>query len=340
MEPTIPQPKLEPGVYQGNPEAVREKTEGSFPLRPIRTMKNDMAEAIKQQNETSVSIAIAEEKKKAEARAAAQAASQTQTEDTTPAPKRIGRIVVVIIVLLLVALLGVAYVFLLPKLSSIQLPKIPLPSFEKPSNTSVAPSAPAAEPLAQSIIPAQSEKRFNISAETLSQTTSAITLERGKGNPSRSIKNLYFTETEGDISAEISSSRLFSFANAQAPDILTRSLEKQFMTGFFGEENGGVTPFLILKVSDHDMGLAGMLEWEPQISKFFDTIFGTNAEALPGTKFKDIIVLEKNARLFETASGAKIVYSFANQNTIVIAGSRSALEALMALARTPMSASL
>lgn len=334
MEQAVPNKKLEPGIYQGSPDTVQAKNVNSSSPRLIRTMKIDAAEAIKKQNETSVSIAIAEEKKQAKARADALAARQTQSESTTPAPKRIGRAVIVLVIMLIVLLSALAYIFILPKLGTIRIPSVPLPSFEKPQNTNVAaPEIPAIEPLAPSIIPAQSEKRLNIGNNTLSQIVAAITAERGNGNPARSVKNLYFTDNQGDVSVPLTTDRLFAFGNIQTPNILTRSLEKQFMAGFFGEANGGATPFLVLKVSNHDTGLAGMLEWESSLSEVFDTIFGTSIESGATVKFHDIIVAGKDARLFDTPSGAKIAYAFANQNTIVITGSNYALEALLSLAK-------
>jgi hypothetical protein len=333
MEPTIPNKKLEPGVYQGTPDASQTKTADSSP-RIIRTMKSDVAEAIKKQNETSVSIAIAEEKKQAKARADALAVRQTQSESTPPAPKRIGRVVIVLIIVLIVLLSALAYIFILPKLGAIRMPSIQLSSSEKPSNANVAPVTHVVEPLAPSIIPAQSEKRINIGNNTLSQVVATIVAERANGNPAGSIKNLYFTENQGDVSVPLTTDRLFDFGNIQTPNILTRSLEKQFMAGFFGEENGGATPFLILKVSDYSAGFAGMLEWELILPGVFDTVFETNIGGDITARFHDITVTGKDARLFDTPSGAKIAYAFADKNTIVITGSRAALEALLPLATT------
>lgn len=333
MEPTVSNKKLEPGVYQGSPDASQTKTADSSP-RLIRTMKNDAAEAIKKQNETSVSIAIAEEKKQAQARADALAARQSQSESTPPAPKRIGRAVIVLVFVLIVSLFVLAYIFILPRLGAIRTPSIPLSSFEKPTNINIAPRTTAVEPLAAAIIPAQSEKRISIEKNTLSQVVATITEERGKGSPSGSVKNLYFTDNQGDVSVPLTTGHLFDFGNIKAPDILTRSLDKQFMAGFFGEGNGGATPFLILKVSDHSAGLAGMLEWELILPRVFDTIFETNIAGDATMRFGDIIVAGKDARLFDSSSGAKIAYAFADKNTIVIAGSQSALEALLPLATT------
>lgn len=333
MEPIVPHKKLESGVFQGRPEIPDSKKVA--PPRLIRTMKLDMAEAVKNQNETVVSIAIAEEKKKAVARAEGMTATQTGPENLTPAPKPVGRIVVIFVILLIALLLGLAYVFVLPKLGAIKLPDITIPSFGKPVDTTTATTTDVVVlPLASSLIRAQTEKRFSITNQTRTQVFNEILIEMRQGLPSGSIKNLYFTEGNADLLREISSNRLFIFADVSAPEILTRSLEKPFMMGFWGEQNGDATPFLILKVSGNDTGFAGMLEWEANLPRFFDTIFGTSIEVgiTSKIKFKDIVVLGKDARTIDTPFGGSVSYAFANQNTIVIAGSKTSLEALLPLA--------
>lgn len=333
MEPLVPHKKLESGIFQGTPELLLSKKVA--PPRLIRTMKGDALDAIKNQNETTVSIAIAEEKKNAVARAGAYATG-AMDENTSPAPKPIGRIVIIIVVLLIITLLGFAYVFLLPKLGAIKLPDISIPSFSSFSKNVSVPVATTTEKtttLASSLIPAGYEKHFNITNQTQKQIGVEINAEIKQGLPSGSIKNLYFTEGKTEA-ATVSASGLFMFADISAPEILTRSLEKEFMAGLFGEESWGVTPFLILKVSSYETGLAGMLEWETMLPSSIDTLFGTKIASGPSskTKFRDIVVFGKDARSIDTALGGTIAYAFATPNTIVIAGSTVALETLLPLA--------
>lgn len=334
MEPTVPQNKLEPGVYQGTPEfAQQQKTEEVCAPRIIRTMKSDADEAIKRQNETAVSIAIAEKKKREKELAESARSKQAPGETAPSAPKPINRFIVVIVVALVGASIGLAYVFVLPKFAAIKLPAVSIPSFGKPESTPVA-TAPATKQstaLVNSLVPAQSEKRFGVANRA--DALAGIATEMKQGTSSGSIKNLYFTEGGESASAVISANRLLSFVNVSAPDILTRSLEKQFMAGFWGEKNGGAVPFVILKVSSKETGLAGMLDWETDLPRFFDTLFGTTiSSGSTKTKFRDIVVNGKDARIFETSPNSAIAYAFANQNTIVIAGSKNALDALMSLA--------
>ena len=257
-------------------------------------------------------------------------AQKTQFENTAPVPKRIGRIVVVGALALITLLSALTYMFILPKLGDIKIPSISIPSFKKPIETTITPAIPIL-PIAQSIIPAQSEKRFNLSTETFVQMVDTIIAEMGQETAVGSIKNLYFFE-EGVSSDPVSVIRLLNFAGIYPPEILARSLDEQFMAGFFGESNGGATPFMILKVSGYDTGFAGMLEWEPDLPRFFDTIFGTKITDNPSTKFSDITIAEKNARILDIAGNGTLAYVFANENTIIIAGSQKTLEAIIAVA--------
>lgn len=335
MEPFIPTLKREPGVYQGTPQAPLEKSEESQSPRLIRTMKIDVAEAIKKQNETFVSIALAEEKKQLQKRGEALAA-QANTPPQTQKP--IGRMVIIIILLLIIVALGLAYAFVLPRLKSGKTGGVPS------ADTGFAPSTEptrvdtATVSLAPALIPPQFEKRFALEKETPEHVFAMIAVERTGGMLEGTIKNFYFTEEvssqDGTTSTGVvPAKRLLSFANAYAPDILTRSLEAPFMAGILGESGSLATPFLILKVSSYDTGFAGMLVWETSLPRLFDTLFGTKIQTRGGSesKFRDITVSGKDARALGVTSGTTVIYAFADPNTIVIAGSRSTLEILLPL---------
>lgn len=335
MEPFIPTFKREPGVYQGTPQTPLEKSEGPPSPQLIRTMKIDVAEAIKKQNETFVSIALAEERKQLQKRGEALAA---QANTTPHAPKPRGRMVIIGILLLIVITLGFTYVFVLPRITTVQTSGISTADLVPPSSDGNTLVNHATIPLASALIPPQYEKRFTLNKETPDHLFATIAVERTAGVIPGAINNLYFTEeapsADGtSVSAVISANRLLTFANIYAPDILIRSLEAPFMAGLLGETRSSATPFLILKVSSYDTGLAGMLAWEASLPRLFDTVFGTKFQAMgaSGVKFRDLIVLGKDARMFNTASGVALAYSFANPNTIVIAGSQSALEILLPL---------
>lgn len=325
----------QPGVFQGTPDApALAPVEEPF----IRTMKGDIAEAIKRQNESYVSIALAEEqKRKAEATTASAATKEAPPADTA-IPKRRGRALVVIGVFLLIVVVGLSLKFLAPGIGMVQIPELSFPNFGGYTElaTSTTPVSTPEVPLAPSLIPAQSEKRFNLSQETPESVGAAIAGEIALGLPLGTVKNFYLTEdgsgTDGEMgSRAVGIGQLLSFAGATVSDVLARTLEHDFMAGIFSASDGPV-PFLILNVSSYEGGLAGMLLWEKELTRFFDVFFGGETEsagALERATWRDAVILDRDARMSERTDGQAIAYAFAEARTIVIAGSQSALRELL-----------
>ncbi len=317
-----------PGIYQGSPDLPNPVAE----TLPLRTMKNDIGNTVKNQNESLVSMAVAEDKKKAMEREVANATRINEVSVVSTAPRPIGRIVIVVVLVLVLVGAGFAYKLLLPKIS--------IPSFGS-SSTESRPNTPTTSSvnLIQSLIKATTEKRFSVNKEAPERMFSAVANERVAGGVQGDIKNFYFYE---DISVSedtrktvsISANKLFILTGISAPEILTRSLENTFMAGLIYEETDAVpTPFIILKVSSYDTGFAGMLEMERNLPLFFDIVFGTNIEfeLSDKTKIRDVVLSSRDARVLEIATNVDIAYTFANPSTIVIASSRSALEKLIPL---------
>ncbi|MHB1118150.1 MAG: hypothetical protein ACYCZ7_01285 [Minisyncoccota bacterium] len=343
MDPNIPTPTTTPppqqpqGAEPNAAQTLATKTTPTSPLTIIRTMKSDAAETIKAQHETLVSMAIAEEKKKEaeQAEAAAKKTSATMAPEK-PAPKPLARIVIILWLILFVAAAGVVIKFALPTLRTLSISNISLPVFKIPAIKEEGSLPSSVQTLAPSLIPAQSEKRFIVNKETPEHLFAMIDVERTAGATPASIRNLYFTEevTTSAGTAEatpISANRLLLFADIPAPAILTRSLETPFMAGLYGEEDSRATPFFVFTVSSHDTGFAGMLAWEKDLPKLFDTMFGTKFLTAPSVslKFHDIIIAGYDARVLEEASAGNIAYAFADPTTIIIAGDQNTLRMLI-----------
>ncbi len=328
-----------PGVYQGSPEALIHPIGSSV----LRTMKNDIADAIKSQKETVVSMALSEERKKATQRADALAIEKSATEEAgvpvvSPAPHPVGRVIVVVIFILVLVVIFFMYRFLTPKISMLNAPKIPHPGFGTPSSKESDIGTHGGVRVL-SLIPAQKEQRFSMTKDSTLVIFTTIAGEITKKGNLGVVENFYITEDiltpEGVLKTEpITGSRFLSVAGVSVPDILRRSVEDAYMSGSLGEINGETpTPFVILKVSDHNSSVAGMLEWEQELPNFFDAVFGTtmSKDVTNRTKTRDSVVLGRDARVINIAPGVSISYTFANPATIIIAGSKTALEKLISL---------
>ena len=336
MEQNNVQPQgMNPNSLNTTPAApIKPVTSGSSTLIRLRTMKDDVADAIKRQNETLVSITLAEEKRKEERRKTAELVQQKSgTPAPLVAPKRIGRFVIVAIIVAVLVGLGFAAKIFWPKLQSAftsTTTKTPKPA-TKPEVAIVS------KKLVPSLIPADTEHRFITSKETPAQISQAINNDRQTGVAESAIKNLSFESTSPSEAttapATISINQFFALANISVPNLLSHALENSFMAGLIGEASGVVTPFIILKVSDKDIAVAGMLDLESNISPIFEKIFGTTPEAagVSKAKFRTVVINGRDARIFEGKSNT-IAYAFANPQTIVIAQSKIALEKLLVLA--------
>lgn len=343
MEPNITSPNelspvqssRTPGVFQGS----HDMTARVAPPSSVRTMKSDMSEAIKKQNETYVSIALAEERKRKDEQVVAHAMEVEKLRAETAVPRRRGRAIIIVGIFSIVVAGGLVLRYLVPALRGIEIPGLSLPNFGGDTEFVPAlPVEPSAPPiiLAPSLIPAQSEKQFNVSQETPNLIFAKIAVEYASSLEVGSIKNLYFyekvaVEAGERVAVAVSADRALALTGMRTPEILARALERDIMVGILGEE-ARRAPFLILKVSNYDGGLAGMLAWEKDLPRFFDRMFGAKFEADSTDMravFRDIIIRDRDARIQETIFGQSIAYAFADASTIVIAGSRSALGELL-----------
>ena len=342
MEPNIPSLLSSMQTHGADGERAPEvEKKGDVSGFPLRTMKTDVAEAIKNQNESVVSIAIAEEKKRSDERAQAAAQNkEVSTKGEIPhAPNRRGRLFIVTIFFTVAGALAVGVYFLIPILSSFSFPSIPvslsLPSFGNPPEEEARPFIQVALPLAPALLSVQSEKRIEVIGnaggvfgQVLAERT--VALEQG------TVKNIYLFEketTEDGIEEEriLSTPRLFALAGVRIAGSLARALENDMMVGLWG--GAEPVPFIVLKVSRYETALAGMIQQEKELPFLVDAIFNARfmERGEPTPVFRDILVEGRDARIAEL-EGQTIAYTFANQETIVIAGSEEALRALVVYA--------
>lgn len=313
------------------PSTTQSKDASSM-LIHLRTMKDDVADAIKRQHETLVTISLAEEKKKL-TRQKEETLKVSAEHSPAPIPKRFGRSAFVVIVISVLVGIGVGVKFFWPNIQAvfIAMTTREIEVEKTPKET------PIPEKLVPALIRTDTERRFITDKQTYAQITSAVAEDRRLSIPEGTIKNFSFESTNsGDPSTPLSLSinQLFSFLNTPVPQLLSRALETPFMAGLFGETSSLATPFVILKVSNKDIAVAGMLDFENTLPTFVNNIFGTTLIKIdtPKVKFRTVIISGRDARILENSSGV-IVYAFADLNTVVIAQSKITLEKLLVLAK-------
>ncbi len=180
------------------------------------------------------------------------------------------------------------------------------------------------------------EESQNVVLDTLSHRNLAVVLSEKKKSVSVSsgdIVNIHITQqtTPGkNVGDEVlPASLLLKELAIRAPSSLARSIEGEYMLGFYAK--GG--SFLILKPTFFENAFAGMLAWEPymaeDLSPFFtnatDSVFLPTRKTTPGGPFKDLIIKNKDTRvLYDSKGDITLVYSFTDRNTLVIAESKKA----------------
>ncbi len=141
-------------------------------------------------------------------------------------------------------------------------------------------------------------------------------------------KTVHFYPTIGDenVSRPATAQEFFSFLNTHLSDSAIREFEDSFMLGSIASETN--RPFLVLRSYDFDALFMAFLSWEGYMYTDLAPLFGT--AHITKQVFIDTILGNRSVRVLYDDSGREtLVYSFVNQNTIVITSSLEALSKIL-----------
>ena len=280
-------------------------------LKPIRTFESDANEALRSQNASLIKIAVAESTRREETLAIEEVEVRS-----------IGKKIAIILVSIAFIAGGggaIYYVY---------------------TNSQKAPAQNKSQSLS-SIIPYQKAREINASGlgkealvEKLFQATqtSAVSID--------SAEYLYITTGEAGKQM-LSSEGLFSALDLKATNEFVRSLDPQYMFGVLGMTKNH--PFLILKTNFYQSGFAGMLAWEKTLANDFRGLLVDNSSVEKDVskqtsddiletelKFRDMVIQNRDVRVLKDRYGlTRIVYSFVDNNTIVIAPNEKTIEGVI-----------
>ncbi len=196
---------------------------------------------------------------------------------------------------------------------------------EEPSTIPVATTRPLFTAQLQTEVPFTTDH-----ASTLRTLQSAV-------NSNSDTLYLYFTET--NTNALVSPTDTMSFLAPQTPGSFIRSVTNIS----FGSMNS--KPFIVLQVNNFDNAFSGMLAWEQTMSADLAPLFGSvvtesfdpqarTTEQTRSAFFRDIITSNLSSRLLADKVGDdRIVYAFADKETIIIATDRLQLTDILPLVR-------
>jgi hypothetical protein len=276
-------------------------------LKQIRTFQGDVASTIGKQKESLVSIQYAE-KSKTEALNQRQAVESSGSESKSETIKIISLILGTFI-LLAGATAGGWYVF---KVYSTQKTE---PVIYVPVNRLIS-----------------TAKTIDIDATSLSRS---------------GIMNLTAQEEEvrtpaGEVThlnIPLSTREFFEKLEIRPPGNLVRAFDDIFMLGILGGERSSV--FVIIKLLSFENAFAGSLAWEERMIEDIGPLFATRSTSrniASGSRFEDVITRNKDARVLyspvDEESGLRetlLLYSFFDNNTLIITDSEESLRTLLGL---------
>jgi len=171
--------------------------------------------------------------------------------------------------------------------------------------------------------------------ETEAQTTVAFTsdgslflttLEENVRTAKPGVTQLYPTIFENGVERPVTSGEFFTSIHATLDEGAVRTLDDTIMMG-------SVTtlvnePYLILRTNDFDTLFSAFLSWEQTMQADLSPLFGVALSS--ETHFSDSVWNNRSTRTLKGAEGQTVLlYSFVDQNTVVITQSEEALSILL-----------
>lgn len=289
---------INPEEVLQNPKVVQpESTEKPHnKLKALRTYQGDMEETIVNTKASIATVAIAESKRKYE---------KPQTIEIFPEKNNRSLAILAGIVLILLGVVIFAFVYLSRNKSpqAVYINSDTILKYTTVNNLSVA----------------ELNRNFIIS-NILSQkkswngTVNQILYLR--------VKNIAPNASTTDVS------KIMSLLGPGAPDSLLRSLSPNYMIGIYAYDTN--EPFIILTTSDFGRSFEGMISWEKNMVDDLGPIFSISATSTNSYVFVDDSIKNKDFRKAEDSyKKTAFLYSFIDNNTIVITKNESILGALI-----------
>lgn len=138
----------------------------------------------------------------------------------------------------------------------------------------------------------------------------------------------YFYYQSDRTQAELPAQAFLDILDLRAPGSFLRTIEAQMMFGTYVSAPNA--PFIVFKVRNFEDALGGMLLFEPNLNSDFAPLMGgdLSRDGRTGT-FRDEVIAGIDARsLYDDYGNRIMMYSFIDQETLVITTSPAALVAL------------
>lgn len=319
----IPKGENEPGKAPADFGKVVDTLHNKSKLQSLRTYQGDMAEYIKDKNESVVSVALKEKERREEREEKVQEeiknspeAKQAKQEGVKGGLQMNLKMIILSFVLIVGG--GSLTYYIWNTLTNEPVPKVVVTEGEK-------------------II------TYNNTLSISNFKPSDFGLELNKLPISNGVSVINISDTSG---VPIKTSKEFiKFLEISVPPTLERTLKEEYVLGVNSVE-GKNYYFLILTVNDFGRAFSGLLEWEedmlsdlsflnykpeivPFVPSYVATTTATSTVVIPKIfapdttyRWRDLIVKNKDTRGFANDRGvADLAYTFLDKNTILITNS-------------------
>ena len=159
-------------------------------------------------------------------------------------------------------------------------------------------------------------------------------LTKTTASPTRGITevNLVVSDANG-IEQEATANEIINVLTPRVPGAFSRSIT-ELSIGVVSEDTEPA-PYIVLVAPGFDTAFAGMINWEPFMSEDLEPFFGSAVRNTSlDSDFTDIVIANQDVRVLTDVSGEeRILYTFSDQQTIMITTNRSALETILRAVR-------
>lgn len=280
------------------PDTQPEEKYNPEDLKQIRTYQGDVAEALGRQNESLISIQQAEALKRREAGESLPSQNESRRKDFL-------YLFIGSAFFIIVGAIGAWYGY-----KEVVRRSAP-PLITKPETELVTPNS-------EVILDITGKNR-----EAFASSMNTLTADLGEAE----LKHVDVRNGASSLASSTPTAQFLNILEVRAPGSLVRAFSPIFMLGGLGEEQ-----FIIIRLSSFENAFAGMLSWEGDMAEDLIPIFA-NANSLQangeGNVFKDVIVKNKDVRVLEAAGEPVLLYTFFDNNMLIIGESYKTLEILM-----------
>ncbi len=231
-------PTQKQGIYtaQEQQEAPPEPEKAPIPPQNIRTYESDVANVMSHKRTSTASIAMAESAKRDEGQSIG---------DATESSHAMRNLILTLASLVLVGggLVGAYYLY---------------------SISPLAPSTPVApkQQIQAAVIPADTQVSVSIDTTDPIELLARVSAEAKKPLEPGTIKEIIPLMTANGKLQRISSADMLKLADISPPDILTRSLNPQWMLGVYANSSGQNRIFVIATENYFQNAFVGISQWE------------------------------------------------------------------------------